>query len=84
MKFKVGMKVRVMEDQEEYEIKGLVGKVVKEYYDWGDGGFWGVEFPSSQFSEGHCLDGALAPRATNGLWVETDKLKPLNLVLENK
>lgn len=84
MKLKLGMKVRVTEDQEDYAIKDLVGILVKEYYDWGRGEVIGVKFNSNEFDDGHELDGALPRGSQNGLWVETDKLKPFNTVLENK
>lgn len=81
MKFKPGMKVKAIDDQEEYRIKGLVGKVVVGH--WMED-YVGVEFKQGIFTDGHDLDGNLGIRADNGLWVDVKHLKPLILQLENK
>ncbi|QHJ80965.1 MAG: hypothetical protein [Caudoviricetes sp.] len=81
MKLRLGMRVRVTENQEDYEVKGLVGTIVKMYY---NDDFYGLEFNSNEFDDGHCLDGTLPHGSQHGLWVSTDRLKPFNIVLENK
>jgi len=84
-KFKVGDKVRVTGNEEEYETSGLVGKIVARYGDdWGGTVYWGILFNSKDFNEGHHLGGRVTGGGRSGLWVRESLLKPLNLILENK
>lgn len=81
MKFKPGMRVKAIANQDGYQIKGLIGKVVCDH---GNGRHFGIEFKAEEFDEGHNLDGSLEGIVNNGLWVEKGRLRPVNVTLENK